>query len=77
MQGLDDFDRMVMASLCPSGALVLPPLPPNGPAAAPAAGMADDGVTDTGDQDGGLLPLGLGIVSAILLAALAALAALA
>ena len=74
MQGLDDFDRMVMASLCPSGALVLPLLPPDGPAADPAAGVRDDGVADNGTVDGGLLPLGLGIVSAILLASLAALA---
>ncbi|WP_372399358.1 hypothetical protein ABMY26_30985 [Azospirillum sp. HJ39] len=76
MQGLDDFDRMVMASLCPSGALVLPLLPPDGP----AAGVSGDGVADIGHGDGGghedgsLLPLGLGIVSAILLASLAALA---
>lgn len=72
MQGLDDFDRMVMASLCPSGALVLPLLPPEGPAADPAVRGSDDGVAD--DENGGLLPLGLGIVSAILLASLAALA---
>ncbi|AWB07107.1 hypothetical protein A6A40_18710 (plasmid) [Azospirillum humicireducens] len=74
MKGFDDFDRMVMASLCPSGALVLPLLPPDGPAADPAAGVSDDGVLDNGHEDDGLLPLGLGIVSAILLASLAALA---
>ncbi|MGA1861028.1 hypothetical protein VH569_34015 [Azospirillum sp. 11R-A] len=79
MQGLDDFDRMVMASLCPSGALVLPLLPPDGPAADPPAGESGNGVADNGHGDGGghedgsLLPLGLGIVSAILLASLAAL----
>jgi hypothetical protein len=61
MQGLNDFDRMVMASLCPSGSFMLPLLPPDGPA-------------DENLADGGLLPLGLGIVSAILLALLAALA---
>ncbi|CAO3451809.1 hypothetical protein [Azospirillum largimobile] len=79
MQDLDDFDRMVMASLCPSGALVLPLLPPDGPAADPAVGVSDDGVAEngnegSGNEDSGLLPLGLGIVSAILLASLAALA---
>lgn len=61
MQGLNDFDRMVMASLCPSGTLVLPLLPPDGPA-------------DKTLADSGLLPLGLGIVPVILLALLAALA---
>ncbi len=76
MQGLDDFDRMVMASLCPSGALVLPLLPPEGPAADLAVRVSDHGVADTGDENGGLFPLGLGlgIVSALLLASLAALA---
>ncbi|HYF84794.1 hypothetical protein [Azospirillum sp.] len=74
MQDLDDFDRMVMASLCPSGALVLPLLPPDGPAADPAVGVSDGVVAEDGNEDGGLLPLGLGIVSAILLASLAALA---
>ena len=61
MQGLNDFDRMVMASLCPSGTLVLPLLPPDGPA-------------DETLEDSGLLPLGLGIVPVTLLALLAALA---
>lgn len=74
MKGLDDFDRMVMASLCPSGALVLPILASDGPAADPPAEMSNDGVLDDGHEDGDLLPLGLGIVSAILLASLAALA---
>ncbi|PWC86086.1 hypothetical protein TSH100_14040 [Azospirillum sp. TSH100] len=69
MQGLSDFDRMVMASLCPSGTLVLPLLPPEGQMAEPAEGIGDDGLPDRS-----LLPLGLGIVSAILLASLAALA---
>lgn len=68
MQGLSDFDRMVMASLCPSGTLVPPP-PPDGRAADTADGSGDDGLPDRG-----LLPLGLGIVAAILLASLAALA---
>lgn len=74
MQGLDDFDRMVMASLCPSGALVLPLLPPDGPAADPAVGVGGDGVAQDDHEDGNLLPIGLGIVSAILLASLTALA---
>ncbi|MGA1861116.1 hypothetical protein VH569_34480 [Azospirillum sp. 11R-A] len=69
MQGLSDFDRMVMASLCPSGTLVLPLLPPDGHMADPAEGLRGDELPDRG-----LLPLGLGIVSAILLASLAALA---
>ncbi|WP_376961942.1 hypothetical protein ABNQ39_16975 [Azospirillum sp. A26] len=69
MQGLSDFDRMVMASLCPSGTLVLPLLPPNGQMADPAEGIRGDERPNRG-----LLPLGLGIVSAILLASLAALA---
>ena len=69
MQGLSDFDRMVMASLCPSGTLVLPLLPPDGHTAYPAEGLRGDELPDRG-----LLPLGLGIVSAILLASLAALA---
>ncbi|CAO3358792.1 hypothetical protein GBZ48_27300 [Azospirillum melinis] len=69
MQGLSDFDRMVMASLCPSGALVLPLLPPDGHAADMTDGSGGDELPDRG-----LLPLGLGIVSAILLASLAALA---
>ncbi|CAO3360860.1 hypothetical protein [Azospirillum palustre] len=69
MQGLSDFDRMVMASLCPSGTLVLPLLPPDGHTADPAEGIRGDERPDRG-----LLPLGLGIVSAILLASLAALA---
>jgi hypothetical protein len=69
MQGLNDFDRMVMASLCPSGTLVLPLLPPDGLAASPADGVGNDRLAD-----GGLLPLGLCIVSAILLASMAALA---
>lgn len=69
MQGLSDFDRMVMASLCPSGTLVLPLLPPDGHRADTTDGSGGDERPDRG-----LLPLGLGIVSAILLASLAALA---
>lgn len=64
MQGSDDFDRMVMASLGPSGALVLPLLPPDGTAAAPADAAAGRCA----------LPLGVGIVAALLLVSLAALA---
>lgn len=69
MQGLNDLDRMVMASLCPSGTLMLPGLPPDGPAADPTDEVGGDDLSDRG-----LLPLGLGIVSAILLATLATLA---
>ncbi|SMH46198.1 hypothetical protein [Azospirillum agricola] len=65
MKGLDDFERMAMASLCPSGALVLPLLPP-------PDSLAESPI-DTAEA-GGLLPLGLGIVSVILLASLVALA---
>ncbi|CAO3425009.1 hypothetical protein [Azospirillum endophyticum] len=63
MPNPDDFDRMVMASLGPPGALVPPMLPPDG-AASPQADSAGSGA----------LPLGLGIVAAVLLASLAALA---
>ncbi|MBP2300752.1 hypothetical protein [Azospirillum picis] len=64
MQGLDDLDRMLIASLCPSGALIPPPLPPDGPLADQA-----DGVTEAS-----LLSLGLGVLAAILLALLPAVA---
>ncbi|WP_211098462.1 hypothetical protein [Azospirillum sp. B506] len=76
---MDDFDRMVMASLCPSGALMLTLVPSDGTTAdVNDPGVPDNGNGDASNGDGGgdigLLPLGLGIASAILLASLAALA---
>ena len=64
MSSPDDFDRMVMASLGPPGALVPPMLPPDGAASTQADSAGG----------GGALPLGLGIAAALLLASLAALA---
>lgn len=64
MQSPDDFDRMVMASLGPPGALVPSMLPPDPPE------------TDCADAaaERGILSLGLGIAAAVLLASLASLA---
>ncbi|WP_042445064.1 hypothetical protein [Azospirillum sp. B510] len=65
MKGLDDFERMVMASLSPSGALILP--------VPPASDSFAEPPIDAGEA-GGPLPLCLGVLSVILLATLAALA---
>ncbi|WP_042697835.1 hypothetical protein [Azospirillum sp. B506] len=69
MQQLNEIDRMVMASLCPSGDLFLPL---DGVETDTTGGRTGDGTAD-GAADS-LLLLGLGIVSAIFLASLAALA---
>ncbi len=73
MQRLDDFDRMVMASLSPSGALILPMTPGDGPMESGPAAVPSTVRTD-GTAEDSLLPLGLGIVAVVLLASLAALA---
>ncbi|MBY6260981.1 hypothetical protein EI613_03450 [Azospirillum sp. 412522] len=65
MQSPDDFDRMVMASLGPPGALAPSMLPPPDQ---PEAVRTDAGAGR------GILSLGLGIAAAILLASLASLA---
>lgn len=63
MREPDDFDRLVMASLCPPGTVAFPLLPPDTPADPPTGG----------DGDGWLRTVGVGMASVILLASLAML----